>query len=588
MDGDRRYYEFSGFRLDVVARELSSPDRALIPLTSKALDVLIYLIKQRNRVVEKNELLTAVWNGRVVEENNLTQAISAARRAFGAGIGDHRYIVTVPGRGYRFVAEISDSGAADSKVTPIRSREPRTLAVLSFRSLSSGPRDELFELGLAETLITRLSHSQDLRVSALASSQRLGKEVRDPIAAGRQLGAAYVIDGSTQQAAGNVRVNVRLLSVGDGAAVYANTFDVGADHVFTLQDRISAAVVGALALKPIVVPERACSPCDGDDPAAYRAYLRGYYLLQHPNEANLKEALSAFRHTIDLDTACTRAYAGMALAYRGLVHLDHEPDEMFGLAKAAVAQALRLDPDSPEALAAQGRIRQLHDWDWAGAEASLKRAIELNPSLIEAHLACAHLLVSLGRFEEGLEQAREARALDPLSPMVNALFAGFLTAARQPEAARKQVQRALDLQPDFWIALYVRGGMALDRGDAKAAIADFSRAADSSRRTSQVLAMQAVAHACAGERAQAQAILAELEARRATGYVPAASFAAVVAALGDTDAALNELERAHRERDIRMVFLKIDARWNALRTQPRFLALAQRMDLVSDRGYSRL
>lgn len=603
MDGDRRCYEFSGFRLDRVSRELFGPDRAPITLTSKALDVLLYLVEQRARVVDKYELLAAVWTGKIVEENNLTQAISAVRHAFGAGVGDHRYIVTVPGRGYRFVAELAADPfverrrstdakepvvGAVSNVTSNRTHSPTALAVLPFRSLSSVPRDELFELGLAETLITRLSHSRELRVSALASSQRLEKDMHDPVAAGRQLGAAYVVDGSAQRVAGNVRVNVRLLSVTDGATAYAGTFDVGVDHVFALQDRVSEAVVGALALQPIVVPERACSPCDGDDPAAYRAYLRGYHLLQHPNEANLNEALAAFRRTLDLDTSCTRAYAGMALAWRGLVHLDHEPEEMFVLAKAAVARALKLDPDAPEALMAQGRIRHLYDWDWTGAEVSFKRAIELNPSLMEAHLALAHLLVNLGRFDEGLSAAREARALDPLSPMVNAILAGFLTGARQPDAALKQVQRSLDLQPNFWIALQVRGGMALDRGDVGAALADFHRAVEGSNRTSQILAVLGIACARAGDRTQAQAILDELAARRADRYVPASSFAAVAAALGDTRAALDELERAYRERDIRMVFIRNDARWNVLRSQLRFQVLAQRMDLVSAQGYGRL
>lgn len=588
MTGERRQYGFSGYRVDVTSRELHGPAGGAIPLTARALDVLTYLIEHRDRVVAKDELLSVVWAGRIVEENNLTQAVSSVRHAFGAGVGDHRFIVTVPGRGYRFVAEISEGAAAASNVTPFRTHEPRTLAVLPFRSLPSGPRDDLFELGLAETLITRLSRSPELRVRALASSRRLGADEHDPIAAGRQLGAAYVIEGSAQHAAGNLRVNVRLLSVADGAAAYADTFDIAADHVFALQDRISTAVVGALALKPIVVPERACSPCDGDDPAAYRAYLRGYHLLQRPSEANLREALAAFHRTIDLDTSCTRAYAGMALAYRGLVHLDHEPDEMFGLAKAAIARALKLDPDSADALTTQGRVRELYDWDWAGAEASLKRAIGLNPSLMEARLALAHLLVCLGRFDEGLDAAREARALDPLSPMVHAILAGFLTAARQPEAARKQIERALDLQPDFWIALAVRGGMALDRGDTEAAIADFSRAVEGSHRTSQQVALLAIAHVQANERTPARAILAELEARRAHAYVPATSFAAIATALGDTGRALDELERAHGERDIRMVFLRIDSRWNALRSQPRFRALARRMNLMSEPGFSHL
>jgi hypothetical protein len=172
--------------------------------------------------------------------------------------------------------------------------------------------------------------------------------------------------------------------------------------------------------------------------------------------------------------------------------------------------------------------------------------------------------------------------------MVNAIYAGLLTAAGQTMAARKQLQRALDLKPEFWIALQVRGGIALDDGDTRAAVADLDLAVERSQRASQILAVQAIVHAAAGNRALPQSILRELEGRRAAGYVPATSFAAVHAALGDMDAALDELERAYRERDIRMAFMKVDARWNVLRPQPRFRTLAQRMGLVADRGYSRL
>jgi TolB-like protein/Flp pilus assembly protein TadD len=582
---ERRQYEFSGYRLDAVSRELFGPDGATISVTSKALDVLAYLIRQRDRVVDKDDLLAAVWAGRVVEENNLTQAISALRKAFGVRPPEHRFIVTISGRGYRFVADVNESGAVEAAIPA----PPQTaLAVLPFRSISSGPRDELLELGLTETLITQLSRVPYLRVRALGSSLHLAQEVaHDPDAAGRQLGAAFVIDGSAQQVGGRVRVNVRLLSVASGATVWADTIDTRVEDVFTLQDRISGAVVKALALPGIAMPERRRRSRRGDA-EVYRAWLQGYHLLQRPDEGNLKKAISAFRRAIDLDAAYTRAYAGIAFAYRGLVHIDHEPGEMFGLAKAAVAQALKLDPDSPEALTAQGRIRHLYDWDWAGAEASLQRAIELNPSLMEARYACAHLLVHLGRFEEGLEQARQARELDPLSPMVNAIYAGLLTAAGQTEAAQKQVRRALELKPRFWVALQVRAGLAMGRGDTAAAMGDLASAVDDSDRASQILALQAIAHAAAGDRILPQEVLQELEARRTQRYVPATSFAAAHAALGNTDAALDELERAYRERDIRMAFMKVDARWNVLRVQPRFRALAQHMGLVSDRGCSRL
>lgn len=587
MGMEPRQYEFSGYRLDVVSRELFGRRGDPIPITSKALDVLVYLIEQRDRVVDKDDLLGKVWSGRVVEENNLTQAISALRKAFGVAAGEHRFIVTVPGRGYRFVADIDQgtSGLGTARQSP----QAIPFAVLPFRWVSQEPRDDLLELGLTETLITRLSRVRELRVRALGSSQRFRRgDGIDPDEAGRQLGAAYVLEGSVQRVDGQLRANVRLFSVAQGATRWADTLDTTVDGLFTLQDRISDGVVRALALPHVPVPERACSPCDGGDPQAYRAWLRGHHLLQRPSEANLREALASFRHAIDLDTACTRAYAGMALAWRGLVHIDHEPEELFVLARAAVAQALKLDPESPEALMAQGRIRQLYDWDWAGAESLLRRAIDINPSLMEAHMALGHLLVGLGRFDEGLAQAREARELDPLSPMVNALLGGFLTAAGQMDAARRQIRRALDLRPDFWVAMSVRGGMALDRGDWAAATTDFEIAVEDSQRACQMLAFLATARAGAGDRARAEAILAELESRRAAGYVPATAIAAVHLALGDTEVALDELERAWREREIRMVFLKIDARWNPLRAHPRFIALGERMGLTSERGYSRL
>lgn len=627
-----RHYRFAGFLLDTRTRELRGPGGAPVHITAKAFDTLCCLLAHRDRVVGKDELLATVWAGRVVEENNLTQAISALRRALGEA-GGQRCIVTVPGRGYRFAAEVAegagdagdgsvgpDAGAAAAAARPAGMRraivlgallfgmtlfaivawrrdEPArshpaagpatTLAVLPFRSLSAGPRDDLLELGLAETLATRLQRAGALRVRPLAATQRLAATQPDALAAGRKLGATYVVAGSTQRVGDRVRVNARLLAVADGATVWADTFDTRLDRVFTLQDRMAGALARALALPPLPPPARTRSACDGQDPQAYRAWLRGHYLLYRPSRENLSAALAAFRRAIDLDTACTRAYADMALAYRGLAHTDLDPREMFALAKAATAQALALDPDSAEALLAQGRNRHLYDWDWAGAEASLKRAIELDPDSAEAHFGYAHLLIDLGRFEEGLAQARQARELDPLSPMINALMGGFLTAARQPGAARAPLQRALELQTEFWVALLVRGGIALDRGDVAAAHADWQRAAARSGRASQVLALLAVAEVASGRRAQAQAILRELQARDAAGYVPATSLAAVENALGHTEAALDLLERGYRERDIRMAFLGIDARWNNLRTQPRFRALARRLGLADGRAYGR-
>jgi serine/threonine-protein kinase len=619
-DRSSRHRYFDGFCLDTQTRELRAGDGSVLPVGAKAFDTLCCLIDHRHRVVSKDELMAAVWPARVVEENNLTQAVSALRRVLGS---EHRYILTVPGRGYRFIADVrEDDAAATTVVNPLtaapavlpvwrrsmavgallfmlalfavaawRAREPSpatlalpqtAVAVLPFRSLSPGPRDELLELGLAETLIARISASTQLRVRSLASSQRFAGLQQDPIDAGRQLGAAYVLEGTTQRDGEYVRVNARLLDVADGRAIWSGTFDEKIDRAFTLQDGIAAAVASALASNIGASPVDSRSPCDGANAGAYRAYLSGHYQLNRPSAARMRQALAAFRRAVDIDPTCARAYAGMAYAYRALAMTgDQDPQTYFPLAKAAVKQALALDPDLAEAYASQGFIRFWHDWDWAGAEASFKRAIELNPSLAEAHMGYAHLLSNLGRKDEAVLHARQAVTLDPLSPLINTLASNFIVMAGHGGEARQGWEKALELDPDFWTALLSRSGMLMSRGDEAGAIADLRRASELSGGNSQVLAALGMAHVSAGDYFAAEQILRDMERRDGEGYVPATSVAALRNALGDSEGALDLLERAYEERDIRLTFLKVDARWNNLRAQPRFQALEQRMQLAT-------
>lgn len=624
-------YRFGDFRVDGDVRELIGPDGAAIPLTGKAFDVLLYLVEHPQRIVGKDELLAQVWADRVVDENNLTQAISALRKALGASAGDHRYILTEARRGYRFVAEVrSDNAeiapapravAAERPAAVVFSTRTRrvviggallvassvpammiwrgreslslvaqdtarapALAVLPFRTIAGASRDELLELGLAETLIARLSASGSVRVRSLASARRFAATEQDPLAAGRALGATYVLEGATQWHGGQLRVTARLLAVATGETAWAGMFDARPDQVFTLQDDMAEAVGKALSLTLNPLPTGR-SACDGADADAYRAYLRGRTLVGAPSAERIGQAVLAFRQAIDLDPTCARAYAGLSWAYRGLVMTgDRAPREVFPLAEAAVERALALDPSSAEALTGKGFLQYWYRWDWAGAEASLRRAIAQNPSLADAHFAYAHLLTNTGRFDEGLQHSAQARELDPLSPMINTADAMFHSVAGRARDAQVLMERAMDMAPDFWIAWLGRGGLALGRGDGRAAIADLERSAALSGGNSQALALLGIAYAAAGERARAEEVLHRLEASGRAGYVPASCLASVRNALGDTSAALDLLERAYTERDVRMVYLKVDARWNNLRTEPRFRALAQRLGLSADRA----
>jgi len=575
MNDPARYYRFDGYVMDVLLRVVHDPSGARVALTSKAFEVLRVLIERRDEVVSRSDLIAAAWPGRIIEENTLNQAIATLRRSFGVDHRSHRHILTVPGQGYRFVGELG----AGRGPRPVQA----TLLVPSLRLLGAGGDDELLGLGMAESLVTRLSRSPALRVH---SPNPHVEDDDTALERGRKAGVDHVLDGSVQVLGHTIRINARLLETAGGAVEWADTLDGDLDSRFDLQDQIADGVLRTLGL-----PLPPARPRDSElrpDMATYREWLRGHYLLQRPTALNLDKALTAFQRALSHDSAYTRAYSGMALVYRGMAHVDRDPCEVFPLARAAAQQALLLDPDCPEGLMALGRVEHLHAWDWDAAETLYQRALSINPSLVEARQAYAHLLIDVGRFKEGLSESRQALELDPLSPMLNALHGGFLTAAGESEAARRSIALALELQPGFWIALLIRAGMALDAGDADAAVTDAEAAATASDNGTPALAMLALAHAAGGRVDAARAILATLHSRAKQRYVPATGLAAVHLAMNDHPAALQQLEAAWSARDIRMVFLGIDARWRPLHADPGFQSLLRRMRLPVTASRSRL
>lgn len=634
MGNAGQHFVFGGYRLDVLSRMLSAPDGGTLPLTGKAFDVLVHLVRHAGEVVDKDDLLAEVWRGRVVEENNLTQAVSALRRAFGTGAGDRRFIVTVSGRGYSFVAPLEPvedaaggdvpaasagepAGAGDAPaistgawlrgsrgwrlvlllavllsvagITALRqwhgpaaqegAEPPGTLVVLPFRQIGVGPEDAMLGLGMADTLITRLSQTTNLRVLALASAQASAGETSDPLRAGMALGADYVVDGSTQRVVDAIRVNVRLVSLPDGRTVWAGTFDQAPERIFTLQDAIAEGMSSVISLK-YSSAARYTSACDGSDARAYRDYLSGRSLMNHPDRDHLAQAEAAFRRAIERDPRCARAWAGIAFAYRAeVMTADGDPRVLFPKAGAAVANALALDPGSAEAYASKGFIEFWYDWDWAAAETSFRRAIALNPNSSEAYLGIANLLGDTGRSDEALPYARKAMLLDPMSPMVNTIMTSVLATRDNRAQTRLRIDRVLELDPDFWIALMLRGMDRLGSGDTDAGLRDLAHADRACGGCSHVRAVQAAVRVWSGDRAGAEAILAELEQRARDGYSPATRRALVNLALGHRERALDLLDEGYRQRDASMAFLIVDGRWRALDDEPRFRALLTRLDL---------
>jgi serine/threonine-protein kinase len=610
-----------------------------VPVTPRLFDTLLYLVERRGELVDKRALMDAVWGGVVVEENNLAQSISALRRLLGEGRRENRFIETVPGRGYRFLAEVRqvavpnthrEGGASGDEVpsmaaprgTPAAGEIPvtrsdarwhqrivaagmigilsaaialvvwlattrgpsagpvRTIAVLPFKPLLAAEHDEALELGMADTLITRLSASRELVVRPLSSIRKYSALDTDPLAAGRELAVDYVLDGSIHRSGDDLRVTARLMRVADGTAVWAGQMDERVTSVFAVQDAIAAQAVETLALR-LTTEERLRLNRRGTENAeAYRLYLLGRLHAGRLTRPELYLSIDYLQQAARIDPGYALAYAALAEAWRALpITSDVRPLEAFPNGKTAALQALALDDTLAEAHATLCFIEMWYDWNWPTAERECQRALALDPNSAEANRAYAVLLSDLGRDDEAVTKGRRARELDPLSPITATLEAHVLLCAGRYDAALARLRETLALYPRFWVAQLILGKVMLQRGQLDEALSAFGEARANSGGNSEPISLIGYTRAVAGDAQGARDILAELDRLAQARYVPPVNVALVYSGLGDTSTALDLLDRAYEERDVRMTFLAAEPKWDRLRSEPRFVALTGKMGL---------
>jgi len=605
--------QFYGYRLDFVRRQLLDPDGVPVPLMPKAIETLAYLVLHAGQTVSKDELLRAAWPNAVVEENNLTQNISALRRAFGEKLGEHRFIVTIPGQGYRFVAPVSPVGrAAESAPAQVEVRPPRrrwlligvaaivvlaagavawrlvptgevkapppypqAIAILPFKPVVENPRDEAMEIGMADSLIMELSRSPNLIVRPLSATRRFAALDQDPLEAGRQLAVEAVVDGTLQIADNRVRATARLLRVADGRQLWAAKFDEQFSNIFQVQDAIAQRVAGALQIQLAPHSER-----QTENILAYELYMRGRLHQLRLVMPEVRRGIEYFEQAIAADPSYALAYAGMADAMRSLVlSNDVPPAEVAMHAEEAANRAIALAPDLPEANYARGLVALWFEWDWPTAEKYLSRAVTLAPNSAEAHIYLAHLYSNLGRKQEALTQARRAVELNPISPLIGALEGLYLSHQREHEAAVRRLKEVVTLDPNFWLSHHLLANALVDAGQYAAALPESAAAKRLSPLQTLSDTFSAIALARLGRTAEARAVLDSLSATARQAYVPPTHFAMIETALGNRDKAFEYLDQALAVRDARLVLLKIDPKWDGLRSDPRFQATLRRMDL---------
>jgi len=578
IDSATAVYAFGPFRLDR-ERYLLFRDGDVIQLSPKAFEILLFLVTHRGEVLKKDYLLETIWPDTFVEESNLAQNIFLLRKALGEEKNEHRYIVTIPGVGYRFVAPVKEVMSSAATRAQTTSRGMTSIAVLPFKSINGADDDTFLGQGLADALIMRLSNLRDVKVRPTTAVLRYAGHKDDPLHIGHELNVDALLTGVIQREGENVRVSVQLVSVKDGVTLWAAKFDEKFTNIFAIQDSISEQVVRSLELKLTGEERKQITKSYTDSPEAFQLYLKGRYFWNQRTVDGLRKALEYAQQAIDLEPTYAPAYVGLADAFSllGAQHSVLPPRESFPRARAAALRALEIDPLMAEAYASLGFVDCCYAWDWAAAERNYLKAIELKPNYPTGHHWYGELLIILGRCKEAAEQLQLAQEFDPLSLAINADYAASLYYSREYEKSEAQLCNLLELNPRFVRAHVVLGKVYEQQGNHKAALRTLQQAVSLAGTDHATLLALAQTQAVAGKQDEVRKTLNELQTLAQRSYLSAGSIALIHAALGEHDLAFEWLERAYENRDIEMVWLKVDPMFDPLRSDPRFAELARRV-----------
>jgi TolB-like protein/Flp pilus assembly protein TadD len=455
----------------------------------------------------------------------------------------------------------------------------RSLAVLPFKPLASGPADESLEIGIADTLITRLGNIHEVAVRPTSAVRRYTDPNQDPVAIGRQQGVDAVLDGSVQRSGDRIRVTVQLLRVQDGATLWSGKFDQQFTDIFAVEDAVSQEVAVQLAVKLNDEERARLQKRSSESIEAYEAYLKGRYFWNQRTAEGFNKAIGYFNQAISLQPNYAQAYAGLADSYLLLGAYDLVSQrQAIPKAKVAAARAVELDSTLAEAHTSLALIAENYDWSWDEAEKEFERAIELNPNYATAHHWHGEFLTFVGRPDDSVGELRRALELDPLSIIINTDLGVALFHARRYDEAINQLRKALEIDPRYDRALAFLGHSLAHKGMNQEAI-DTARKRVLLQRTGWSLSGLGYDYAMAGERDEAHRVLRELSELAKKEYVSPFSIALIHGALGEKDYAFAWLEKTYNERALGLIGLKVDPRFDPLRSDLRLADLLHRMNL---------
>jgi DNA-binding winged helix-turn-helix (wHTH) protein/tetratricopeptide (TPR) repeat protein len=571
-------YEFEDFRVDSNRRILFR-DADQIPLTPKVFDTLVLLVANHGQVVDKNELMRAIWPDTAVEENNLNQNVSTLRRIFGETRGENRYIATVPGKGYCFTAEVRTSKGA----SPEGSLTHFRIGVLPFENLGGGPDREYLADGFTEETIATLgqidpTHFSVIGRTSVMSYKRTTKTLAE---IGRELDASYLIESSLRTEGDRLRITSKLIRVCDELQIWSTSYDSEPSSLLTFQRELGTAIAEQVRLRLSPARLNALANRQTQNPEAYDLYLRGRFYWNQFTALTTRRAIEYFTRATGIDPNYALAWSGLADAFSSSpITGDADPLIMLARAKDAANNAVRSDPELAEAQASLGFFQFWLGWDWRTAEAAFRKALNLDPNYAFAHRMLGIVLSHLCRHEEALASIRRARELDPLSAMNRALSSQIAFAAGDLPNAIHFAREAIVLDPEFWIGHFQLAQAYTHLRKYGLAMESLNQANRFSAGNSKALSMRGYLLAKTGSIPEANEVLQTLDTISRERFVPPYAQALIHAGLGQTDSALNLLERASEVHDVHLAFLPVDPKWDLFRTEARFTEISDRFGIV--------
>ncbi len=470
-------------------------------------------------------------------------------------------------------------------------RTINSIAVLPFVNDSNDASAEYLSEGITESIIRRLSHLPNLKVMSRTAVYRFKDKNLDPQEVGRNFNVGAVLVGRLVKQGDRLVIKTELIDVADGSQLWGGEYNKSLADIFAVEDEISRSISETLRVKITGADEEKLAKRYTKDAEAYELYLKGRYYWNRRDEEGLRNGIKYFRQAEDKDPQYALAYSGLADSYSLLSDIGKvKPDDEMPKAKAAAQRAVDIDPSLAEAYTSRGFVKLAYDWDWLGAEADFRKAIELNAKYPTAHQWYASYLMQMGKFERAKDEIHEARQLDPFSPIISANLAHYSYYERRFDVAIEHCNETLKITPNFWVARHYRAlAYAAQQRHAEAiqelrdligSPGDGQLKDGTVEANPELAASLGFVYARAGRREEAQAIITRLSTLSEQRYVSGLYFAIIYAGLNDNDRAVEHLNNAFASKHPGLVLVRVEPLFDGLRSDPRFKQLVSRFEPI--------